>query len=97
MKESIAIIAAMLAIVSIGFGLARIGPLTSYMHKYLNDRERATTVSLFNAIRNSARMGYSLLIAIVAQWSLAYAFFFLGAVIGFVAICSPLKEKHLID
>lgn len=89
--------AALLIIGSVGFGFARIGPLTSYMHKYINDRERATTTSLFNAVRNAVRMGYSLLIALVAQWALPAAFFTIGAAIFMVALCSPLKEEHLID
>lgn len=91
------LLAALLIIGSLGFGFPRVGPLTSYMHKYINDRERATTASLFNAIRNSIRMGYSLLVAFIAQWSLPAAFFAISAAIFIVAVWSPLKEEHLID
>ena len=85
------------AIVILGFGLARSSPLMNYFNKYVDSRERATAASLRNAFQSLAAAFFNLFVGIIAAWSLACAFFFLGAAIGFVAICSPLREEYLID
>lgn len=90
-------LAIILAIAVLGFGLARSSPLMNYFNKYIDSRERATAASLRNALQSFATAALNLMVSIIAAWSLTSSFLFLGAAIGVVAFCFPLKEKELID
>lgn len=90
-------LAIFLAIAVLGFGLARNSPLMNYFNKHVESRERATAASLRNAFQSLAATFFNLITGIIAAWSLTYSFLFLGAAIGFVTLCSPLKEEYLID
>lgn len=90
-------LALFLAIMVLGFGFARGSPLMNYFNKHVDSHERATAASLRNALQSLAATFFSFVVGIIAVWSSAGSFLFLGAAIGFVALRYSPKEEYLID